>query len=96
MEFFGYAMIIVWFLFTMVLGTHGGGSGSRSSSGSGSGFGDEPINESTREFVTSKIDRGSLDVTLGMFGTIKEGIMELLDEWLGAFHAEIAVGQIGA
>ena len=31
-----------------------------------------------------------------MFVTIKEGIMELMDEWLKAFRAKIVAGQLGA
>ena len=42
------------------------------------------------------IDHSSLDATPVMFGTIKEGIIELLDEYIGAFYANIAAVQIGA
>ena len=37
----------------------------------------------------SEITHGILEQTLVMFGTIKEGIVELLDEHLGAFRTEI-------
>ena len=37
-----------------------------------------------------------MDATLVMFGTIKEGIMKLMDERLKAFRVEIVVGQLGA
>ena len=75
----------------MVMSTCGGGSGS--SSGSGSGV--EPTDERICKFVSSEINRGILDVTLVMFGTIKEGIMEILDECHMAFWVEILAGELG-
>ena len=57
-------------------------------------FGVEPIDERIREFISSEITRGFLEVTPVIFGTIKEGIMELLDERFRAFNVEIADSQI--
>ena len=37
-----------------------------------------------------------LDSTPVLFGTLKEGILELINEWLRNFQAEISAGQIGA
>ena len=70
-----YVLIIIWFLFSKVMRSHGGGSGSSSST--------KPIEERMQEFILSKIARSILEQTLVIFGTIKEGIMELLDERLG-------------
>lgn len=64
--------------------------------GSGSSAAVEPINERIHEFITSEIMHGILDMTLVMFGTIKEWIMELLAERLGALHAEMAACQFGS
>ena len=75
----------------MVMSTRGGGS----SFGLGLGSGVEPIDGRIHEFVSFVITRGILDVTPVTFGTIQEGIMELLDERLGDFLIEIADGQTG-
>ena len=66
--------------------------------GSGSGFGSvvEPINERLCKFILAEVTHGILDATLVFVVTIKEGIMELMDEWLRYFRAEIATRQIGA
>ena len=74
----------------MVMSTYRGGSGS----GSRLGYGAEPIAQRIREFVSSKITCGILDGTLVMSGTIKEGIIELLNEQVRNFHAEIVSSQI--
>lgn len=65
-----------------------------SSSGLGSGSGVELIDERIRKLITSKVTRSNLDETSTMFGTIKKGIMELLDDRLRDFHVEIVAGQI--
>ena len=65
------------------MSTRGGGFGSGSSVASGV----DPIDKRIHEFVLFKITRGILDATHVMFGTIKEGIMKLLDEHIGAFLA---------
>lgn len=56
----------------------------------------EPINERLCELIVAEVTHGILDGIHVMFGTIKEGIMKLVDECLRAFLAEIVVGQIGA
>ena len=58
--------------------------------GSGSGSGDERIHEKTREFLSSEITRIILEQTPVIFGSINEGILELMDERLGTFRAEVA------
>ena len=70
----------------MVMMTCGGGSGF----GSGSGAGPEPMDKQIWEFILSEITRDIMDQTHVMFGTIKVGIMELLDDCLGAFWAKNA------
>ena len=61
--------------------------------GSGSGDGDEPIDERLYEFITSEITHGIMEATTMIFGTINEGIMELLDERIRVLRGEIALGQ---
>ena len=70
-----------------------GSSGACERSGSGSGAGQ--LDDQTREFIFSKIMRSILDHTHVIFGTIKEGILELLDERMSAFHTEVA-GMMGS
>lgn len=48
-----------------------------------------------REFVSSDITRGVMEHSRMIFGTIKESIMELLDELLGAFRYDM-VAMVGA
>ena len=64
-------------------------------SGSDSGSSIESVDERICEFFTSNITRSILDVTPVMFGTMKDGIMELLDERLGDLHAKVVNSQIG-
>lgn len=52
------------------------------------------IGDMIHSFVLSEITRGILDVTPAMVGTIKEGIMEQLDERIGVFHVDITACQI--
>ena len=42
-----------------------------------------------REFISTEIICSILDQTPVIFGAVKEGILEILDERLGAFRAEI-------
>lgn len=74
--------------------TCGGAGGSRSGSGSSSGT--EHIYEGLREFIASDIMHGILDVSFVMFGTIKEGIVEMIEECFRAYGVEIFVGHYGA
>ena len=68
----------------LAVGSLGAGEGS----GSGSGAGQ--LDEQTREFISSEVTRNILDQTPMIFGSAKEGILEHLDEKLGAFRTEIA------
>ena len=44
-----------------------------------------------QDFISSEIARGILDQAPAIFGMIKEGTIDILDERLGAFHTEIVV-----
>ena len=68
------------------------GSGSRSGSGSGSGSGADPIDERLRELIIAEVTHDILDASLVIFGTVKEGIMEIMEEQLRSFQAEIVGG----
>ena len=50
--------------------------------GSGSGSGVEPIDVRLRELITTEVTRDILDVTSTIFGTVKEGIMDIMEERL--------------
>ena len=58
--------------------------------GSGSGSGAEHLDEKTREFLSSEVTCTILDQTPVIFGSIKEGMLELMDERLSTFRAEVA------
>lgn len=64
--------------------------------GSGSGSGSEPVDEGLREFIASEITRGILESTPIIFGSIKEGILELMEDCLQAFRSDMASGQSGS
>ena len=85
------------FQFSMVMTRFGaGGSGSGSGSGVGSGNTTDVIDERLRELIATKVTRGILDTTPVIFGTVKEGIMEIMEERLRSFRAETAAGHIRA
>ena len=42
-----------------------------------------------KEFISAKIKHSILDQTPVIFGSVKEGILEILDERLGAFRDEM-------
>ena len=65
-----------------------GGSGAGEGSGLGSGA--EQLEERMRELISAEVAHSMLDQTPVIFGTIKEGILELLDERLSAFRTEVA------
>ena len=73
------------FYFSLVMSTQEGVS----SSGSGSGAGTETISEQMQEFISSEITCGILEQTPLIFGSIKEGVLEILNEHLGTFCAEV-------
>lgn len=85
------------FCFRMVMITRheAGESGSRSGSGSGSGSGVGRVDEGLHEFIASKITIGILKSTLVIFWSIKEGIMELMEDRLKAFRSDMASSQSG-
>ena len=81
------------FQISMVVTRHGaGGSGSGSRSGSGSGYATEPVDERLRELIAAEVTRGILDATPLIFRTVKERMMEIMEEWLRSFRAEIVAG----
>ena len=53
------------------------------------GSGAEQLDDQTHEFILSEITRNILEQTPVIFGTIKEGIMELVEERFGYFRSEI-------
>lgn len=67
-----------------------GGSGSGSGSSSRAGC----IDDQMWEIISSEIKCSILEQNLVIFGTIKKGIMEILDECMGAFHYEMVGAQI--
>ena len=58
-------------------------------SGSGSGTGSEPVDDGLHEFNASEITRDILEATLVIFGSIKEGIIELMEDCLRAFRSDM-------
>ena len=73
------------------MSTQGGGSGSSSRSITGI----DSISEQVWEFISSEITHGILEQTLVVFNLVKEGILGILDERLGAFCAEV-IAIVGA
>lgn len=78
-------------VFRIVMSNHEGGLGF----GLGSSPSIEPDYERIREFISLEVTHSVLDQTPMIFGVVKEGITKLLDGHLGAFRAEIEVGQLG-
>ena len=64
-----------------------GSSGAGEGSGSGSGTGQ--LDDKNREFISSDITHCILEQTPVIFGLVKEGILEILDERLSSFHSEV-------
>ena len=54
------------------------------------------MDERLRNLIANEVTRGILNATLVIFGIVKEGIMEIMDEMLRSFRVQIAAGQIGA
>ena len=79
-------------VFGMMLSTQEWGLGYGSSSGTGADL----INAWMREFISSEVTRNNLEWTPVVLGSVKEGILELLDDHLGALRSEIVVGKLGA
>ena len=82
--------VIVCFRMVVLRPRPTGGS-SRAREGSGSGSGAEHLDEQTREFISSEVMCSILEQTHVIFGSVKEGILELLVEKLSAFRTELAV-----
>ena len=89
------SLTIVIMYFRMVLLRPRPAVGS-SGEGSGSGSGSEPVDERLREFIASEITRRILDATPVIFGSIKEGIVELMEDRLRAFRSDMATSQSGS
>lgn len=77
--------------FSMVMRRHEAG-------GLGFGFGtsSESIDDGMQEFISSEITRGIIDANSMIFGSIKEGIMELMEDRLKAFKSDMATSLSGA
>ena len=56
-------------------------------------MGSEPVDEGLREFIASEITKGILESTPIIFGSIKEGIIDLMEGRLRAFRSDMASGQ---
>ena len=69
---------------------------SSSGEGSSSGLVSEPLDERLREFIASEITRGILESTPIIFGSIKEGIVELMEDRLRVLRSDMASGQSGS
>ena len=81
------------FQFSMVmtrLGPDGSGSGSGSEAGSGGPT--DGIDERLRELIAAKVTKGILDATPVIFGAVKDGMMEIMEERLRAFRADVSMG----
>ena len=63
--------------------------GSSAGEGSGLGSGAEQLEERMRELISVEVMRSILDQTPMIFGMVKEGILEILHERLGAFRTEM-------
>ena len=74
----------------MLVITLWGGFGFGSCFGSGFGLGKKLIDDRLHEFIAAEVTRSIVDGTPVVFGTIKEGIIDLIDEWLRSFWAKIA------
>ena len=57
------------------------------------GSGSEQVDEGLREFIASEITRGILESTPIIFRSIKERILELMEDRLRAFRSDMASGQ---
>ena len=73
-------ILIVYVLCFSMEVTNGRAEGS--GSGSGSGSGTKPIDEGLCEFIVSEIMRGILIATPVMFRSIKEDVIELMEDHL--------------
>ena len=83
------------FIFSMVTTRHGmGGSGSGSTSGLG--VGSEQVDDGLHEFITFETTRGKLESTPVTFGSIKEGIIELMEDRLRSLRSDFPSSQAGA
>ena len=51
----------------------------------GSGSGGKPIDERLRGLIAVKVTRDILDTTPVIFSIDKDGIMEIMEEWLRSF-----------
>ena len=58
--------------------------------GSGSGYGVGQLDAQMRDLISSEIMHSIIDHTPMIFDTVNEGILEIFDERLCAFHTEMA------
>ena len=81
----------------MAITRHGaGGLGSGTGSGSSLGVGSEQVDGRLREFIASEIMRGILEAIPIIYGLIKEGIIELMEDCLRTFRSDLASNQSGS
>ena len=71
-------------------------SSSGTGEGSGSGYRVGQLDDQMRNFISAEIMRNIIDQTLVIFGSVREAIVELMDNHLEAIRAGIVSGQFGA
>ena len=81
--------MVFLYVFSMVTLRERPVGGSGAGEGSGSGSGAEQLEERMRELISAEVTRNILDHTPLIFGTVKEVILEILDERLGAYRTEM-------
>lgn len=77
--------------------THFGAGALGSGPGFEAGSGDttDVIDERMHKLIAAEVTRGILDASPVIFGMVKEGIMEIMEERLRSFRAELAAGRWG-
>ena len=60
------------------------------------GNGIVPNDKRLHKIIATEVMRGILDATLVIFGTVKEGMMEIMKERLRLFRAVMVAAQVGA
>ena len=89
-KFSSVFLMILLFIFSMMATRGPSGPSEGSSLGSRSGHMDDQI----QEFISSEITHSIFEQTPVIFGTIKEGIMVLMNERLGKFPTKM-VAMVG-
>ena len=91
-RYFDQFCFAVFWIRTVVTRHRVGVLGSRSRSG----YDTDPIDERLHELIATEVTRGILDATPVIFGTVKEGMMEIMKERIRSIRVEIASSQVEA